>query len=101
MLIEMNLEVRVGDRRFACEVQLPCETEVHSYTPEERPTHDSPGDTAMIDWTLRAAAAVVVNGVEVVAEGAKIELPPIAKADIEDRLIRDAQEDAAVSRAGY
>ena len=101
MLIEMNLGVRVGDRRFDCEVQLPCDTEVHSYTPEEKPTYDSPGDTAMIDWSLRAAAAVVVNGVEVVAEGAKIVLPPIAKSDIEDRLIRDAQEDAAVSRAGY
>jgi len=101
MLIEMNLDVRVGDRRTVCEVQIPCETEVHSYTPEEKPTYDSPGDTAMIDWTLRAAAAVVVHGVEVIAEGAKIELPPIAKADLEERLIRDAREDAAVSRAGY
>ncbi|MCP4243439.1 MAG: hypothetical protein GY772_23035 [bacterium] len=101
MLIEMNLDVRVGDRRTVCEVQVPCETEVHSYTPGERPSVDSPGDSASIEWTLRAAASVRVNGVEVLAEGAAIELRPVVRADIEDRLIRDAEEERSVSRAGY
>lgn len=90
MVIEMNLDVMVGDARTVCEVQVPAETEVQSYTPEERATADSPGATACIEWTLRAAAAVVVHGVQVIAAGDELTVPPIVRADIEDRLIREA-----------
>jgi len=90
MVIELNLDVRIGEETLVHEIEVPVEAEVHSYTPEERATADSPGSTACIEWTLRAAAAVVVHGVQVIAAGDELTVPPIVRADIEDRLIREA-----------
>ena len=100
-VIEVNLEVTVGDDTTVHEIEVPVETEVHSFTPEEKPTFYSPGETASVDWTLRTAVAVKVNGIEVLAEGTEVGVHPIKRAEIEDQLIRDAREEAAVSRAGY
>ena len=100
MVIELTLDVRIGDETLVHEIEVPVETEVHSYTPEERATPDSPGSTAAIEWTMRTSAAVSVNNVEVMPEGTVITPPPVVRAGIEDRLIRDAQADAAVSGVG-
>ncbi len=101
MLIEMNLDVRVGDETEVYEVQVPCETEVHSYTPGEPATHDCPGAPEEIDWSLVTECAVTVNGVEVFAAGSEVPLLPITRRDMEERLLRDVREDRAVSAAGY
>jgi len=101
MLIEMNLDVRVGDSRTVCEVQIPCSTEVHSYTAGEPATHDCPGAPEEIEWSLVTADAVTVNGVEVFAAGSEVPLLPIMRRDMEESLLRDVREDRAVSAAGY
>ena len=99
--IEVSLDVRIGVDTVEYEVEVPVETEVHSFTPEEKPTFDSPGETASVEWTLRTSEAIFVNGVEVLASGTEVSVHPIKRAEIEDKLIRDAREQAAVSRAGY
>ena len=71
MLIEMNLDVRAGERRTVCEVQIPCSTEVHSYTPGEPATHDCPGAPEEIEWSLVTECAVTVNGVPAARTGEK------------------------------
>ena len=101
MLIEMNLDVRVGDETLVYEVQIPCETEVHDYTPAESPTHDCPGTPEEIEWSLVTECAVTVNGVEVFAAGSEVPLLPVMRRDIEVGLLRDVREDRAVSGAGY
>jgi len=100
-MIEVNLEVRIGDETLVHEVEVPVETEVHSFTPEERSTFDSPGETASVECTIRTAAAVMVNGIEVLPSGTEVLVHPIKRAEIEDQLIRDALAEASVSRAGY
>ncbi len=101
MLIEMNLDVRVGDETLVYEVQVPCETEVHSYTPGEPATYDCPGAPEEIEWSLVTESAVTVNGVEVFAAGSEVPLLAVRRRDIEESLLRDVREDRALSAAGY
>ena len=101
MLIEMNLDVRVGDETLVYEVQVPCETEVHSYTPGEPATYDYPGAPEEIEWSLVTESAVTVNGVEVFAAGSEVPLLAVRRRDIEESLLRDVREDRALSAAGY
>ncbi len=101
MLIEMNLDVRVGGSRTVCEVQIPCSTEVHSYTAREPATHGCPGAPEEIEWSLVTECAVTVNGVEVFAAGSEVPLLAVRRRDIEESLLRDVREDRALSAAGY
>ncbi len=101
MVVEIVLKVRAGEKSYECEVVVPAETEIHSYNAGEKASFDSPGEPEEVEWSLVSGCAVTVNGVEVLAEGAALDIPEKMRDDMREQLLRDAREDRAVSAAGY